>query len=183
MIPECSCASHTGFVSVLWEWFQNVAVSVLQGSCAVRNIPEYCCRSLIGFLSALWDIIPRCCCLSFTRFVSALWHHPRLSLCRSHMCVCTVRFKHIKTNKQINKTTTTTTKQQQQKTKQKQTHTLILIRQNKTYAHFQGKPLFNPFITSSACKVYTWKPAVQKHTAVQNQLCRSATLQITTYLL
>lgn len=97
-------------------------MSVLQGSCAVRNIPEYCCRSLTGFLSALWDINPRCCCLSFTRFVSTLWHHPRLSLCRSDiMCVCTVRSKHIKNNKQTNKRnnnkTTSTTATTKNKTK------------------------------------------------------------------
>ena len=30
--------------------------------------------------------------------------------------------------------------------------------------------------------VYTLKPGVQKHTAVQNQLCRSAALQNTPYL-
>ena len=31
-------------------------------------------------------------------------------------------------------------------------------------------------------KYNTWKPAVQKPAAALNQLCRSATLQITTYL-
>ena len=40
----------------------------------------------------------------------------------------------------------------------------------------------NPFIASIECEVYTRKPAVQKHTAVQNNLCRSAACQITTYL-
>ena len=39
----------------------------------------------------------------------------------------------------------------------------------------QFLPVFNPFLASSTCKVYTWKPAVQ------NQLCRSITLQITPY--
>ena len=42
---------------------------------------------------------------------------------------------------------------------------------------------YTPGNYSSACKVYAWKPAVQKRTAAQNQLCVSATLQITTYLL
>ena len=45
-----------------------------------------------------------------------------------------------------------------------------------------NKP-FNPLIACSACKVYTLKPAVRKHTAAQNWLCMSGTLQITTYLL
>ena len=36
--------------------------------------------------------------------------------------------------------------------------------------------------TSSACKVYkVWKPAVQKHTAAQKELCKSFALHFTTY--
>ena len=44
-----------------------------------------------------------------------------------------------------------------------------------------NKIFLNPSITSSACKVYAWKPAVQKHTAAQNQLYSSAALHFTTY--
>ena len=43
------------------------------------------------------------------------------------------------------------------------------------------KIFLNPSIASSACKVYAWKPAVQKHTAAQNQLYSSAALHFTTY--
>ena len=41
---------------------------------------------------------------------------------------------------------------------------------------------YNTWKPAVYAKYNTWKPAVQKPAAALNQLCRSATLQITTYL-
>ena len=50
----------------------------------------------------------------------------------------------------------------------------VLVFKNKIQTHITS--------TSSACKVYkVWKPAVQKHTPAQKELCKSFALHFTTY--